>query len=137
MRFGAIAADDMVEVDIHARVVVGRVAEVSDRIVYFRPICPGVGWRHANAREIATHWRKTRATRRHGRRREWRSVLSSAPRAAVVPGSATLSSQSAIELCDATWNVVTGWIAPVPDARTATRSSLQRGCGRWACASTW
>ena len=58
-KIGAIAADDIVEVDIRGRVVIGRVTEVNDGIVYFRPIRPGVGWRHAKAREIVTHWRKT------------------------------------------------------------------------------
>jgi hypothetical protein len=27
--------------------------------VHFNPICPGAGWRHAKAREIVAHWRKT------------------------------------------------------------------------------
>jgi hypothetical protein len=27
--------------------------------VCFNPICPGAGWRHAKAREIVAHWRKT------------------------------------------------------------------------------
>jgi hypothetical protein len=27
--------------------------------VYFTPISPAAGWRHASAREIICHWRKT------------------------------------------------------------------------------
>jgi hypothetical protein len=26
--------------------------------VYFMPLCPAIGWRHASAREIVGHWRK-------------------------------------------------------------------------------
>jgi len=27
-------------------------------VVYSRPLCPAIGWRHASAREIVGHWRK-------------------------------------------------------------------------------
>ena len=59
MRLDRISIDDVIEARIRGRVVVGRVTFVSNGIVYFRPICPGAGWRHAKAREIAAHWRKT------------------------------------------------------------------------------
>jgi hypothetical protein len=59
VRVDRIAIDDVVEVRIKGRTILGRVTEINDRIVYFSPICPGAGWRHAKAREIVAHWRKT------------------------------------------------------------------------------
>ena len=59
MRTTGIQIDDVVEALVKGRRIVGRVTEVNDGVVYFRPICPGAGWRHAKAREIVTHWRKT------------------------------------------------------------------------------
>lgn len=59
MRTARIQVDDVVEVRVKGRSIVGRVTDVSDGVVYFNPICPGAGWRHANAREIVTHWRNT------------------------------------------------------------------------------
>jgi hypothetical protein len=44
---------------IKGRSVHGEVPEIKDGVVYFRPISPGAGWRHATPREIVTHWRKT------------------------------------------------------------------------------
>jgi len=35
------------------------VTEVKDGIVYFSPISAAAGWRHATARVIIGHWRKT------------------------------------------------------------------------------
>ena len=58
MRTTRIHIDDVVEALVKGRRICGRVTEVNDGVVYFRPICPGVGWRHAKAREIVTHWRK-------------------------------------------------------------------------------
>jgi hypothetical protein len=58
VRISRIASDDIVEALIHGRRVLGRVTEINDGIVYFDPICPGAGWRHAKAREIVAHWRK-------------------------------------------------------------------------------
>ena len=54
-----IARDDIMEALAKGRLealakgrsILGRVTEVSDGIVYFRPICPGAGWRHAKARD--------------------------------------------------------------------------------------
>lgn len=54
-----IQIDDVVEVRVKGRPILGRVTQVSDGVVYFNPICPGAGWRHATAREIVAHWRKT------------------------------------------------------------------------------
>ncbi len=64
MRINAISADDMVEAHIRGRVVLDRVTEIRDGVVYFHPLCPATGWRHARAREIVAHWRK--AGRRGG-----------------------------------------------------------------------
>ena len=59
MRTGRVQIDDLVEVRVKGRSIVGRVTKVSEGVVYFNPICPGAGWRHAKAREIVAHWRKT------------------------------------------------------------------------------
>lgn len=84
------------------------VSEVVDGVVYFHPICPGAGWWHAKAREIVAHWRKT-GQRGGGADEE---AEPSAPTRGQLLFSRDsrlpMSSQSAIEWCDATWNVVTG-----------------------------
>ena len=59
MRTGRIHVDDVIEVRVKGRSIVWRVTEISDGVVYFNPICRGAGWRHAKAREIVAHWRKT------------------------------------------------------------------------------
>ena len=41
--------------------MVGRVVEIRDGVVQFEPLCRGISYRHATAREIITHWRKTGA----------------------------------------------------------------------------
>lgn len=68
MRIEQIGIDDIVEAHIKGRTIVGRVTEIKDGTVHFRPICPNAGWWHAKPREIVTHWRK--AGRRGGGRRE-------------------------------------------------------------------
>ena len=60
MWLGRIASGDIVEALIRGRRVLGHVTEVNAGIVYFDPVCPGGGWRHAKARQIVAHWRKTR-----------------------------------------------------------------------------
>ena len=49
---------DVIKAGIKGRSVWGEVTEVKDGVVYFSPISPGAGWRHASAREIIGHWRK-------------------------------------------------------------------------------
>ncbi len=66
MRIDRIAAGDIVKAQIKGRTVYGEVSEIEDRIVYFRPITAGAGWRHASAREIVGHWRKTGRSRGAG-----------------------------------------------------------------------
>jgi hypothetical protein len=63
LKLAQIHPDDVIEARIKGRSVMGRVTEVNDGVVYFRPISPAAGWRHASAREIVAHWRKT--GRRH------------------------------------------------------------------------
>ena len=56
---------DVVRCAIKGRTgIYGEVTEINDGIVYFRPLCPATGWRHASAREVVGHWRK--AERRGG-----------------------------------------------------------------------
>ncbi|MGH2885720.1 MAG: hypothetical protein ACRDPA_23975 [Solirubrobacteraceae bacterium] len=51
---------DVIKASIKGRTGIwGEVTEVKDRVVYFRPLCPATGWRHASAREIVGHWRKS------------------------------------------------------------------------------
>jgi hypothetical protein len=59
VRIGRIQIDDVIEVVIRGRRLLGRVTDVKDGVVHFNLICPGAGWRHAKAREIVTHWRKS------------------------------------------------------------------------------
>jgi hypothetical protein len=59
VKLDRIGVNDIVEVCVRGRLILGRVTEIKDGVVYFNPICPGVGWRHAKAREVIAHWRKT------------------------------------------------------------------------------
>lgn len=59
MRIDRIAAGDIVLAAVGGRRIYGEVTEVRDGVVYFRPISPAAGWRHASAHEIAAHWRKS------------------------------------------------------------------------------
>jgi hypothetical protein len=68
VKLDRIAVNDIVEVRVRGRLIMGRVTEINDGVVYFNPICPGAGWRHAKAHEVIAHWRKT--GRRRGGERE-------------------------------------------------------------------
>jgi hypothetical protein len=60
MRLDRVAPGDLIKASIKGRTGIwGEVTEVRDSIVYFRPLCPATGWRHASAREIVGHWRKS------------------------------------------------------------------------------
>jgi hypothetical protein len=59
VKLDRIAVNDIVEVRVRGRLILGRVTDIKDGVVYFNPICPGAGRRHAKAREVLTHWRKT------------------------------------------------------------------------------
>jgi hypothetical protein len=50
---------DLIEVNKGGRRMYGKVVEVRDGVVQFEPLCPGISYRHASAREIVGHWRKT------------------------------------------------------------------------------
>ncbi len=64
MRLEQVSTGDIVLAAIKGRTgIYGEVTEIKGGVVYFRPISPAAGWRHASAREIVAHWRKT------GRRR--------------------------------------------------------------------
>ena len=77
MKLDRIAVNDIVEVRVRGRLILGRVTEIKDGVVYFNPICPGAGWRHAKAREVIAHWRKT------GRQRGGESETELEPPAAI------------------------------------------------------
>jgi len=61
MRLDRVAPGDVVKAAIKGRTGIwGEVTEVRDGTVYFRPLCPATGWRHASAHEIVGHWRRAR-----------------------------------------------------------------------------
>ena len=59
MRIERIATGDIVLCSIGGRRIYGEVSEIKDGVVHFKPISTAAGWRHASAREIIGHWRKT------------------------------------------------------------------------------
>jgi hypothetical protein len=60
MRLDRVQPGDVVRCSIKGRTGVwGEVTEIKDGVVYFHPLFPATGWRHASAREITGHWRKT------------------------------------------------------------------------------
>jgi len=59
MRLEQIGVGDLVLCQIKGRRIYGEVLKITDGTVEFRPLCPAAGWRHASAREITAHWRKT------------------------------------------------------------------------------
>jgi hypothetical protein len=67
VKLAPIHAGDLVEVSKGGRRVYGRVLETADGVVQFEPLCPGISYRHATAREIVRHWR---AVGRRGPARE-------------------------------------------------------------------
>jgi hypothetical protein len=77
VKLDRIAVNDIVEVRVRGRLILGRVTETKDGLVYFNPICPGAGWRHAKAREVIAHWRKT------GRQRGSETETNLEPQAAI------------------------------------------------------
>jgi hypothetical protein len=54
-----VGVGDVVLCRIKGRSVYGEVLEITDGQVSFRPLCPAAGWRHASARQIVAHWRKS------------------------------------------------------------------------------
>lgn len=65
MRLAPIQPGDIVEIDKKGRRLHGLVLAVErDGEVRFEPLCRGVSWRSARAREVVRHW--TRASRRRG-----------------------------------------------------------------------
>jgi hypothetical protein len=63
MRIERMAVGDIVLCSIGGRRIYGEVSEITDGNVHFRPISPAAGWRHATARQIIGHWRKTGRSR--------------------------------------------------------------------------
>jgi hypothetical protein len=59
VKLASIHPDDAIEVNKGGRRMCGRVVEIRDRVVQLEPLCRGIGYRHASAREIVRHWRKT------------------------------------------------------------------------------
>jgi hypothetical protein len=59
MKLAYIHPEDIVEVSKGGRRVYGRVIAIRDGIVQFEPLCRGISYRHATAREIIRHWRST------------------------------------------------------------------------------
>jgi hypothetical protein len=59
VRIERIAVGDIVLCSIGGRRIYGEVAEIKDGVVHFKPLSTAAGWRHASAREIVGHWRRT------------------------------------------------------------------------------
>jgi hypothetical protein len=59
MKLAYVHAHDLVEVNKGGRRFIARVIEIRDGVVEFEPVCRGISYRHASARELVTHWRKT------------------------------------------------------------------------------
>ena len=82
MRLDRVSPGDVVRCSIKGRTGIwGEVTDIEDGVVYFRPLCPATGWRHASAREITGHWRKT------GRRGRGSSEAPDGSELATVPRS--------------------------------------------------
>jgi len=80
MKLERLAAGDVVKARIKGRTVWGEVTEIKDGVVYFQPISPAAGWRHASAREIVGHWRKVGRRRNPSARVENEEELVTPPR---------------------------------------------------------
>lgn len=59
MKLAYVHPGDLVEVNKGGRRMVGRVTEVQDGVLRFEPLCRGISYRRATAREVIAHWRKT------------------------------------------------------------------------------
>ena len=59
MKLAHMHPDDLIEVNKGGRRMVGKVVEIRDGVVQFEPLCRGISYRHASARETIAHWRKT------------------------------------------------------------------------------
>ncbi len=66
MRIERVAVGDIVLCSIGGRRIYGEVSEITDGTVHFRPLSAAAGWRHASARQIVGHWRKTGRSRAAG-----------------------------------------------------------------------
>jgi hypothetical protein len=59
MRLDRVQPGDVIKAAIKGRTGIwGEVTEIKDGTVYFQPLCPATGWRHASAHEVVGHWRK-------------------------------------------------------------------------------
>jgi hypothetical protein len=58
VRLAGVGLGDLVLVSKGGRPVYGEVVELRQGVVQFRPLCRGVSWRHASAREVVAHWRR-------------------------------------------------------------------------------
>jgi hypothetical protein len=58
VRLAGVEVGDLVLVSKGGRHVYGEVVDVRQGVVHFRPLCRGVSWRHAGAREVVGHWRR-------------------------------------------------------------------------------
>ncbi len=59
MKLAYMHPEDLIEVNKGGRRLYGKVTEIRDGVVQFEPLCRGISYRHASAREIIGHWRKT------------------------------------------------------------------------------
>jgi len=81
VRLAHIHPGDLIEVNKGGRHMYGKVLEIRTGVVEFEPLCRGVSYRHASAREIIGHWRRI------GRRGPGRADDPEAPERPVIPRS--------------------------------------------------
>jgi hypothetical protein len=106
MRLERVAVGDVIKARVKGRSLWGEVTEVKDGIVYFSPISPAAGWRHASAREIIGHWAQDGTARRsRGRRRRARRRLA---RAALAAGGARMTGREATSSRDTSLEALAG-----------------------------
>ena len=59
MKLAYMHPEDLIEVNKGGRRMYGKVVEIRDGVVHFEPLTRGISYRHASAREVIGHWRKT------------------------------------------------------------------------------
>jgi hypothetical protein len=81
VKLAYIHPGDLIEVNKGGRHMYAKVLEIRDGVLQFEPLCRGISYRHASAREIVGHWRKI------GRRGPGPGDEPDAPEVSAVPRS--------------------------------------------------
>ena len=65
MRLGAVRTGDIVEVDVRGVRFLAHVEGTEVGALLIKPLCRGVSYRRATARQVLGHWRRSRSGRSH------------------------------------------------------------------------